>query len=89
MDKQKLFDFLDKATDAAVAAAPLAAILGIPFVEKAAGWADFAVEVGKMAIENGMIAGEVLNSQDEDFINGKVAELEAIAESLSQQVDAS
>ncbi len=89
MDKAKLFDFLDKATDVVKAAAPLATMMGIPFIEKMSGWADAAVDVGKHAIEAGVVGKEVLTSNDVNFINDKIAALEISTAAMAAEVDAS
>lgn len=89
MNKAAVFEFLDKATDLVKAAAPLATMLGIPFVEKIAGWADTAVDIGKHTLETGMVAAEVLTSHDEDHIKSKIAELEAACAAMAAAVDAS
>lgn len=86
MDKASIFDFLDKATDVVKAAGPIATMLGIPFVEKLTQFADTAVEVGKNAVNRSLDLKEGLTSNDETYINAKIAELEAANEELNNYI---
>ncbi len=89
MDKVTVLGFLDKVIDVAQAAAPLAALLGIPFAEKIAGFADTAVDIGKNLLERADEAKIVLSSQDVDDINVRLAQLEAVNADLHARVLAS
>lgn len=74
-DKANILEFLDKATDAIKAVAPIASSFGIPFVEKVAGWADTAVEIAQNALKRAEEADVVISSQDKDEINEKIKAL--------------
>lgn len=89
MDKKSIFDFMDKVTDVVKAASPLATMFGIPFVEKIAGWADTAVDVGKDAIARAEESNLVLTSEDKVFIEEKIVNLEALAATLNAEIEAS
>lgn len=88
-NKQAIFDFLDKATDVVKAASPLATMFGIPFVEKIAGWADTAVDVGKNAIARAEEGKIVLTSNDKVLINEKIETLEQENDRLAAIIAAS
>lgn len=89
MDKAKIFEFLDKVTDVIKSASPLATMMGIPFIEKIAGWADTAVEVGQNAIQRAEEGLLVLNSDDVADINAKIAALHAINNDLAKYIEES
>lgn len=89
MDKLTIFKFLDGVTDAVRAASPIATMLGIPLVEKLAGWADTAVEVGKNALERAEEGRLVLTSDDKELIASKIAVLDAEAARLNAEIEAS
>lgn len=86
MDKTDILEFLDKATDAVKAVAPIASSLGIPFVEKVAGWADTAIDIAKNISERAGEAQVVLTSDDEEEINAKIAELDEVNNDLAEYI---
>ena len=89
MDKKSIFDFMDKVTDVVKAASPIATMLGIPLVEKVAGWADTAVDVGKNAIARADEGKIVLTSVDKADINARIAALESANAALNAEIEAS
>lgn len=83
-NKLEILEFMDKVTDVVKSAAPLATMFGIPFVEKIAGWADTAVDVGKNVLERAEEGKIVLESHDVDDINARIAKLSAENDKLAE-----
>lgn len=86
MDRESIFDFMDKVTDVVKSASPLATMMGIPFVETIAKWADTAVEVGQNAITRAEEGKVVLTSQDKETIETKIAALHALNDELAEYI---
>lgn len=85
-NKTDILAFLDKATDVIKSAAPLATMLGVPFVEKIAGWADTAVEVAQNALQRAEEGKVVLNSDDIADINARIEALHSVNNELAEYI---
>lgn len=86
MNKESILEFLDKATDAVKAVAPIASMFGVPFVQQVAGWVDTAVDIAKNAVARADEAKVVLTSNDKDEINAKIAALQATNDQLADYI---
>lgn len=89
LSKQNLFDWLDKATDMMVAAAPLVQAFGVPFASRVAGLANSAVDIVQDTLAQADEAKIVLTSEDKVLVEDKLAKLTAEADRLSDIIAAS
>lgn len=86
MGKASILEFLDKATDAIKAVAPIASSFGVPFVQQIAGWADTAVDIAQNAVARADEAKVVLTSTDVNEINAKITALQAENNQLADYI---
>lgn len=82
-NKEALLEWLDKATDMVVAAAPLVEKFGVPFASRIAGVANAAVDIVQDTLNQAEEAKIVLTSNDKELVQSKLDKLSAEADRLN------